>query len=280
MLELTAGTELADRYTLVRRLGAGGEGQTWLAKDRFTGTSVALKIVKDVAGNSARLRAEWQLHIRLMHAHIVRVFEFHADEGCAFFSQQYIDGPDLSVLTGRPVAEILPVIGLLVDALRYAHGKGVVHRDLKGSNVLLDQNGAPYLCDFGVAARIAERQTGGSMIAQSPQSLAGEAAHPADDIFALGGLIYELVNGQPPYGATSLADDIRSKTPDPLRAADGAVVPQGVVALVARMLDKNAAERPTAEDVAERLQAAGFNPGPAHIERRAHAAVADERVET
>jgi len=280
MLELTAGTELADRYALVHRLGDGGEAETWLAKDRFTGTSVALKIVRDVAGNSARLRAEWQLHIRLMHAHIVRVFEFHTDEGCAFFSQQYIDGPDLSVLTGRPVAEILPVIGLLVDALRYAHGKGVVHRDLKGSNVLLDQNGAPYLCDFGVAARIGERQTGGSMIARSPQSLAGEAAHPADDIFALGGLIYELVSGQPPYGATSLADDICSKTPDPLRAADGAVVPQGVVALVARMLDKNAAARPAAEEVAERLQAAGFSPGPARIARRAQAAVADERVET
>ena len=280
MLELTAGTELADRYTLVRRLGDGGEGQIWLAKDRFTGTSVALKIVRDVANNSARLRAEWQLHIRLMHAHIVRVFEFHTDADCAFFSQQYVDGPDLRVLTGRPVAEILPVIGLIVDALRYAHGKGVVHRDLKGSNVLLDQNGAPYICDFGVAATIGERQTGGSMIAQSPQSLAGEAAQPADDIFALGGLIYELVNGQPPYGAASLADDISSKIPDPLRAADGTVVPQGVVALVARMLDKDAAARPTAEEVAERLQAAGFNAGPAHIKRRAQAAVADEPVET
>ncbi len=280
MLELTAGTDLADRYTLVRRLGDGGEGQTWLAEDRFTGIPVALKIVKDAASNSERLRAEWQLHIRLMHAHIVRVFEFHTDEGCAFYSQQYIDGPDLSELTGRPAAEILPAIGLVVDALRYAHAKGVVHRDLKGSNVLLDQNGAPYLSDFGVAAKIGERQTGGSMIAQSPQSLAGEAAQPADDIFALGGLIYELINGQPPYAAASLADDIRSKTPDPLRAADGAVVPQGVVALVARMLDKNAAARPTAEEVAERLQGAGFNSGLASIARRAQAAVADERVET
>ena len=153
MLEFTAGTDLADRYTLVRRLGDGGEGQTWLAEYRFTGIPVALKIVKDVANHSERLRAEWQLHIRLMHAHIVRVFEFHTDEGCAFYSQQYIDGPDLSELTGRPAAEILPAIGLVVDALRYAHGKGVVHRDLKGSNVLLDQNGAPYLCDFGVAAK-------------------------------------------------------------------------------------------------------------------------------
>ncbi len=280
MLELTAGTELADRYTLVRRLGGGGEGQTWLAKDRFTGSSVALKIVGDVADNSARLRTEWQRHIRLMHAHIVRAFEFHADEGCAFYSQQYIDGPDLGELTGRPVAEILPVIGLVADALRYVHGKGVVHRDVKASNVLLDQNGAPYICDFGVAAGIGERQAGGSMIAQSPQTIAGEAAQPGDDIFALGGLIYELVSGQPPYGAASLADDICHKTPEPLRVAKDGVVPQGVVGLVARMLDKNAAARPTAEQVVEHLRAAGFSPGPANIAHQRHAAVADERVET
>ena len=96
MLELTKGSRLADRYTLERPLGRGGEASTWLARDRMTKASVALKIVS--APLSARLRDEWQANLRLMHAHIVRVFEFHEDQGAAFYSMQYVDGADLSAL--------------------------------------------------------------------------------------------------------------------------------------------------------------------------------------
>ena len=280
MLELATGKQLADRYTLERRLGAGGEAETWLAKDRFTGALVALKIVENTGRNSERLRSEWQQQIRLMHAHIVRVFEFHSDDDLALYSQQYIDGPDLGILTGKPAADVLPVIGLIADALRYAHGKGVVHRDIKASNILLDQNGAPYLSDFGVAGKVGERSSGGSMIAQSPQSLDGEPAQPADDIFSLGGLIYELISGKPPYSAPTLVDDIRNRSPDSLRTLVGDAVPQDVADLVADMLEKDAAARPTAEQVADRLRSAGFAPGAARLEHGLRRSVADERIET
>ena len=171
MLELSKGTQLADRYTLERSLGKGGEAETWLARDRLTRASVALKIVPTGAAGK-RLRDEWQTNLRLMHAHIVRVFEFHEDQGAAFYSQQYVTGADLGALAGKPLTEILPPLGLMVDALRYAHTKGIVHRDVKASNVLLDHNGVPYLSDFGVAARIGVSADGGSPIAASPQSLA------------------------------------------------------------------------------------------------------------
>ena len=82
----------------------------------------------------------------------MRVFEFHEDQGAAFYSMQYVDGAELSAIAGQPLSDVLPAIGLLADALRYAHSKGVVHRDVKADNVLLDYNGAPYLGDFGVAA--------------------------------------------------------------------------------------------------------------------------------
>ncbi len=278
MLELKPGIQLADRYTLERRLGGGGEAQTWLAKDRMAGAAVALKIAPAAA--TERLRNEWQTQIRLMHAHIVRVFEFHADDDIALYSQQFVDGPDLSVLAGKELADILAPVGSIADALRYAHGKGVVHRDVKASNVLLDRNGAPYLSDFGVAARVGERASGGSLIAQSPQSLAGEPSTPADDIFALGGVIYELVSGRSPYSSTSTADDIRNLEPEALRATDGGAVPLTVQQLVARMLDKDAARRPDAEELVEQLRAAGFRPGAASIDIEAPAALADERVET
>lgn len=278
MLALDKGIQLANRYTLDRRLGDGGEAETWLAKDRLTGTRVALKIV--ASARADRLREEWQTHIRLMHAHIARVFEFHSEDEAAFYSQQYIDGPDISVLAERPLAEVLAPIGLIVDALRYVHGKGIVHRDVKASNILLDSNGAPYLSDFGVAAKVGSTKGGGSLIAQSPQSLTGQPAAAADDIFALGGLIYELVCGRSAYSSASTADDIRELEPQLMRAADGTDIPHSVQQLVAKMLAKDAASRPGAEQVIAAFEAAGFAPGVAKIDVRAHAPLQDEIVET
>ncbi len=280
MPELIKGTRLANRYTLDRRLGDGGEAQTWLAKDRLTGAAVALKIVPNVARHADRLRDEWQLQIRLMHAHIVRAFEVHSDDDYAWYSQQFVDGPDLGALAGRPFEETLPAVALVADALRYLHRKGIVHRDLKASNILLDRNGAPYLADFGVAAPVGERKGGGSLVAQSPQSLDGQGAQPADDIFALGALVFELVRGRPPYSGAVSVDAIRKTPAEALETADGSALPQALLRLVAQMLSKHPQQRPTAEDVAGQLEALGIRPGPAKFERIAPAAIADERVET
>jgi tetratricopeptide (TPR) repeat protein len=170
----------------------------------------------------------------------------------------------------------MPPIALLADALRYAHGKGVVHRDIKASNVLLDRNGAPYLIDFGVAASGETDKgggsPGGSLIAASPQQLDGAAAQPADDIFALGGLIYELVSGHSPYSSSATADDIRNIVPTPLLAVDGTPVSPKLQQLVARMLDKKVEERPDAKTVAAGLAAAGFSAAaaPRHYAANAH----------
>ena len=222
MLELSKGTQLAERYTLERPLGRGGEAATWLARDRLTRASVALKIVAASHDAGARLRQEWQTNLRLMHAHIVRAFEFHEDQGLAFYSLQFIDGADLGALTAEPLAEILAPAGLIADALRYAHAKGIVHRDVKASNVLLDHNGAPYLSDFGVAAEIGAPAGGGSPVAASPQSLQGEPAQPADDIYALGVLLHELIAGAPPDAAAPLLQ----------RTASGEVVPEPVATAI------------------------------------------------
>jgi tetratricopeptide (TPR) repeat protein len=282
MQELKQGTQLAGRYTLVRRLGGDGESHTWLAKDRLTRASVALKITAGEPVTSDRLRAEWQTGIRLMHAHIVRAFEFHAEPDFAFYSQQFIDGPDLGVLTGSPLPEVLGPVGFLVDALAYVHAKGIVHRDLKAANVLLDTNGAPYLCDFGVSCEVGKIASGGSAVAQSPQSLQGLPASTADDIFALGGLIFELIAGVPPWPSAEMAEAIKQQAAPSLTAADGSAVPVQVEALVARMLDKEPLNRPTASEVAIELKAAGFAPRTAIIETAAPRSVpsVDEVIES
>lgn len=279
MLELAKGTLLAERYTLDRCLGGGGQAQTWLARDKLTGTEVALKIAAAGSTATAQLRAEWQTSIRLMHAHIARAFEFHDEPGGAFYSQQYLDGGDISAVAGMPIEQVLAPIVFVADALRYAHAKGVVHRDIKSSNILLDRNGAPYLSDFGVAAAVGQPADGGSLIARSPQSLSGEPAQASDDIFALGGLIYELVSGRSPYSSAATAADIDALVPAPLTAADGSEVPVAVQELVASMLDKDASRRPGAEQVVSRLKAAGISPGAAKIRLSRHVSAADESVE-
>ncbi len=265
MRDLKGGEQLASRYSLVRKLGGSGRTETWLARDQLTRAGVALKVSVDPALAAATLRREWETSIRLVHPHIVRVFEFHDDDP-PFYSLQYIDGVDIGALSGAPLGKILAPVGLVAQALAYAHGRSIVHRDIKPGNVLLDGNGAPYLIDFGVAGRADERSSGGSLIAQSPQQLDGEPAAPADDVFALGGLIYELVRGQSPYSSASTEQDIRSKVPPPLVDANGEPVPDAVRTLVARMLSKDAGERPAAGEVAETLREAGFAPGPAPAE--------------
>ena len=266
MLELSKGTRLAERYTLERPLGRGGEASIWLATDRLTRASVALKIVPAQGSAAQRLRDEWQTNLRLMHAHIARAFEFHEDQGVAFYSLQHVDGPDLASLTGNALADVLPPVGLVADALRYAHAKGIVHRDVKASNILLDYNGVPYLSDFGVAS-FAGSGGGGSPVAASPQQRRGEAAQPADDIYALGVVIHELIAGVPPGD-------------DPLRAVSGESIPGGVSNLVNSMLDADAAARPDAAGVVDALRAAGFAPGAARTKTAPRPVVDDEHIET
>jgi serine/threonine protein kinase/tetratricopeptide (TPR) repeat protein len=280
MLELSKGTRLADRYTLERPLGGGGEAEAWLAKDRLTKAAVALKIVRAGGNASKRLRHEWQTNLRLMHAHIVRVFEFHEDGAAAFYSLQFIDGSDIGVLSGGDLEDILPPLGLVADALRYAHARDVVHRDIKATNVLLDFNGAPYLTDFGVAAPAGTLARGGSLVAASPQVLRGEPARPSDDIFALGVLVYELVSGAPPWPASATRADIHKVAPPALRATNGQEVPVDVQELVARMLDFDEAMRPDAEEVGDTLRQAGYAPGPARSQITARPVLEDERIET
>lgn len=257
MRVLKEGTRLAERYTLIRQIGAGGMAEIWLAIDRQTDSRVALKIL--AAGfteNDAYrdlLHREWRIGSNLMHAHIVRVFEFHDDPDGAFYSLKYVSDVDIGVLCGKSPGESLPPVGLIADALRYAHAKGVVHRDIKASNILLDARGAPYLVDFGVAATAAENVGGGSAVNASPQQKAGEAPGPADDIYALGVLMHELLTGSPPPAGG----------PAKIVLADGSTAPSAIEALVNDMLAHDAAKRPSAEQVAERLAAAGFAAAPA-----------------
>ena len=258
MRVLKEGSQLAQRYTLIRRLGAGGMAEIWLASDRQTDSRVALKFLAagftENAAYRDLLHKEWRIGSNLMHAHIVRVFEFHDDPDGAYYSLQFIGDVDLGVLCGKKAEDVLRPVGLIADALRYTHAKGVVHRDIKAANILLDGRGAPYLVDFGVAAILDDAGSagGGTTVGASPQQLAGEAPCPADDIYALGVLLHELLTGSPPS----------ADRPASLTSPDGSAVPTSLDALLNDMLAIDATSRPSAEEIAQRLAAAGFAAGP------------------
>lgn len=276
MRVLKEGTQLAGRYSLIRRLGAGGMAEIWLASDRLADTRVALKFLStELAADPAYrdlLHKEWRFSSRLMHANIVRVFEFHDDPDGAYYSLQYAGDASIAVLCGKNSEDALRPVGLIADALRYTHAKGVVHRDIKAANILLDGRGVPYLVDFGVAAAPGDDNlsAGGSAVASSPQQQAGKAAAVEDDIYGLGVLMVELLTGAPP---PSSGNEINVALPD------GGKMPAALHALISDMLATDPAQRPRAEAVKSRLEEAGFPAGPAPTHYLDSSATTDQSVE-
>lgn len=223
MAELASGQTLASRFTLIRHLGSGGMGEAWLARDEDLGTEVVTKIVAPdaTADEIALLRQECRSARRLAHPAIVRVFDFHQDARRAFITMEHVDGGDATQLRGRPAAEIVAALLPLVEALEYAHGEGVVHRDLKASNVLVDATGRPHLTDFGIAGVLRPDDGdlrlagGGSRNHASPQQMAGQPPSPADDIYGLGAFLRDTLelSGPLPNSLRSLLDRMTAAIP-------------------------------------------------------------------
>jgi len=260
MQGLIAELNLAERFVLIRRLGKGGMGEIWLAEDVQLQVRVALKILDPSLSGSAGfvdlLQQECRKARGLVHPNIVRVYDFHSDGGWSFISMQYIDGDTLVETRGKPFQIITHQMLMVCDALEYAHRAGIIHRDLKSSNVLRDRNGVCYLSDFGIASalmddgragdhRSVELRGGGSLPSMSPQQLAGEPATVADDVYSLGALLYELLSGQPLFHPDVTPERIRAENPAPLEF-DGAgqAIPEPLNDVIQATLAKSAQRRP------------------------------------
>ena len=207
MTALAPGHILGERFQLIRRLGEGGMGEVWLVEDLELSDRVVAKMVPLEATEDqlTLLRRECRHARKLVHSNIVPVYDFHRASGVCFITMAYVDGTDIGSLRGRPIEDILPPLIAVADALVYAHARGIVHRDLKVSNVLIDKTGEPRLLDFGIAGLIAQQERnvdgilirgGGSEGSASPQQLAGAAPSVTDDIYAFGVLARDLLSGR------------------------------------------------------------------------------------
>lgn len=264
------------RFTLRRELGRGGMGVVWLAFDRHLDEEVALKFLPPELTPDREaidsLRREVSKSRKLSHPNIVRIHDLILMDGePPFLSMEYIEGSNLASLRSAQPDRLFgwdaikPVLEQLCAALDYAHQEKVAHRDLKPGNMMLDGNGRLKLADFGLAATLTEsiskmtRDLGvsGTMAYMSPQQLDGRIPNAADDIYALGATMYELLTSKPPFFSGDLPHQIRNLVPQPMEdrlqelelAND---IPADVAALTMACLAKERESRPaSAREVAD-----------------------------
>jgi WD40 repeat protein len=225
---------------------------------------VALKMIKtgDQAGDAelARFRVEAEAVARLQHPNIVQIYEVGEHQGQPFCALEYVSGGTLAArLDGTPLPprEAAVLIQALAQAIGAAHEKGIVHRDLKPGNVLLTENGAPKITDFGLAKRLDEdaKQTTTGAIMGTPTYMAPEQAlglkvGPLADVYALGTIFYELLTGQPPFkGATVLdtLEQVRLREPVPVRLLQPKV-PRDLETICLKCLHKEPRKRYASAD--------------------------------
>ncbi len=258
-ITLTSGQVLAARYALLRRLGDGRTAEVWLARDRDARADRVLKILRPQLLSSHQERAGFlrgaDLQRGLDHPNVLRCTELHDGEVVfAVFANDAI--ADLSRQRGAAAQRLVPLLDRVAAGLGAVHARGLVHRDLKSSNVLLTDDGRPMLTDFGLAARIGDESAtnGGSPFTSSPQQLAGFAPLVSDDIYSFGAMAYELLSGYPPFYPD--ADSALAATAPPaLPVIRGAMPPQ-LEALVRRCLARQPEQRPqSAAELRDLLQA-------------------------
>ena len=263
MAGLSPGTMVDSRYKIVSRLGSGGMADVFLADDEQLGRPVALKLLyqrfAEDPGFVERFRREAQAAAGLQHPNVVSVYDRGAFDGTYYIAMEYLPGRSLKQLI-RAEAPLDPVRAIeitlqILRAARFAHRRGVIHRDLKPHNVIVDEADNAKVTDFGIARAGASdmTETGSIMgTAQylSPEQAQGHAVSPASDLYSIGVVLYEMLTGRVPFdaeSAVSIALKHVSEAPPPMTVFNPAV-PSELEQVVMWALNKNPVDRPANAD--------------------------------
>jgi serine/threonine-protein kinase len=260
---------VGERYEILGMLGAGGMGNVYKARDLELDELVALKVLRPelvgAPGTLERFRREVKLARRVTHPNVARVFDIGERGGDRILTMEFVDGESLGALLARekrlPVGRVVEIASAICAGLGAAHAAGVVHRDLKPDNVLLEKGGRVVLTDFGIARAVAADDAQNTLTAfvgtpayMAPEQI--EVGVPIDartDLYALGAMLFELLTGERPWQGDTLlvvaAARLLHPPPDPrARRPD---LPAGLAALVLRCMARHPADRyASAADVA------------------------------
>lgn len=265
------GDVLSERYRIVGLLGRGGMGEVYRADDLKLKQPVALKFLpSSLSANGAslaRFYKEVSVARQISHRHVCRVYDIGEHQGEHFISMEFVRGEELSSLLKRigrlPQDKAIDVARQLCAGLAAVHERGVLHRDLKPLNVMLDEHGDVRITDFGLAAvaeEIDKRDvTSGTPAYMSPEQLEGQELTIRSDIYALGLVLYEIFTGRRAFEASTLQELLRLRRSDSTPTSPAQIVPEVdplVERVIFRCLEKDPAKRP-----ASALQVAAALPG-------------------
>jgi eukaryotic-like serine/threonine-protein kinase len=263
---LGKGKLFAGRFELIEELGAGGMGIVYRAYDKQVGEEIALKILHpEIALDERtvdRFRNEIKLARRISHRNVCRMHELHEDGKTLFITMEYVSGQDLKGLIretkGLTAGKAISIAKQAAEGLCEAHSLGVIHRDLKPQNIMVDKEGSAKIMDFGIARSLrAAGMTAEGMIIGTPEYMAPEQvegleADQRTDIYAMGAILFEMVTGRVPFegdSALSVAYKHKNEVPIPPRKLN-AEIPEPFNKLILRCLEKQKDNRyQTAEEL-------------------------------
>jgi len=264
--ELKTGTTFAGRYQVIEELGKGGMGRVYKVFDEKIKEKVALKLLKpEVSTDEAaieRFSNELRFSRKISHRHVCRMFDLGEAEGTHFITMEYVSGEDLKsilrMMGPMSAGKVVFVARQAAEGLAEAHRLGVVHRDLKPQNIMIDREGNVRIMDFGIARSLKVKgMTGAGVVIgtpeyMSPEQIEGHEVDNRSDIYSLGIILYEMATGQMPFeGDTFLSIAVKQKTAQPRNPRElNPQIPDDLNRLILRCLEKGKERRyQKAEDV-------------------------------
>ena len=255
---LKAGSTVAGRYRIIKTLGEGGMGAVYQAEDQELNRLVALKVIRpELAARTEilnRFKREVILTQEVSHRNVVRLYDLAVADGFKFITMEFIDGEDLQSWRKRKQLSTGEIVSLLIQVckgLEAAHAAGVVHRDLKPQNIMLDRSGRAAVMDFGIAHSLEDggmTRTGvimGTPHYMSPEQAMGQKVDQRSDLYSLGIIIYELVTGELPFHSDTILGTLLARTQQTARPLIEVLpdIPMGVSQVVSRCLERDPAAR-------------------------------------
>jgi len=257
--ELTTGSTFAGRYQIIEELGKGGMGKVYRVIDKKLNEEVAMKLIKpEIASDKKtldRFSNELKLARKIVHKNVSRMFDLNEEKGTHYITMEYVRGEDLKRLIRKigqlSAGQVIPVAKQVCEGLAEAHRLGVVHRDLKPQNIMVDEEGSARIMDFGIARSIKGKGiTGAGVMVGTPEYMSPEQVEAKEvdqrsDIYSLGVILYEMVTGRVPFeGDTPLSIAVKQKTEAPRDPQElNAQIPEDFSRVILRCLEKDKEKR-------------------------------------